>query len=189
MSYPYVIYSSQFTMSSLKRILIWTFVTILLIITLFVYTSLTFGHPLFWLGALVIVALFTWGGVKWMGSMRPDEKVALRFDRECRNFSYETKDKKIQFTGLEARPLGVQSGNLLFEVRGEKLSFPLKVSAVGNIRTVLHLKGGGEYLFLDLLSVVSKIDYSFSTEFRGNKLEVRAHEFFTGEPVPYNRIF
>lgn len=176
-------------MSSVKRILIWTFILILLILTLIIYILITFDHVLLWPGIALIVFLFIGGGVKWMGRVKPDGRVALRFDRECRNFSYESAEEKLVFSAAEAKFSKIEQGNVHFTVRGKDLTFPARVTAAGNVRTMLHLKGGGEFLFLDLLSIVTKIEMSLLTGFKNEKLEVRALNFYTGEPLPYNRIF
>ena len=77
----------------------------------------------------------------------------------------------------------------IFCVGGNAQEDRARDTAAGSLRTMLHPKGGGEFLFLDLLSIVTKIDFTLLTGFKNEKLEVRALNFYTDEPLPYNRIF
>ncbi len=117
-----------------------------------------------------------------------EDPISLRFDRECRNFSWIHGKKEVHFRSEEARFIKTENDNLYFEVRGETLTFPTWVTAAGNIRTMFHLKGGGEFVFLDLLSALTKIQMTLKIRF-APKLEVRAMDLYDGKPRPYNRIF
>ncbi len=120
--------------------------------------------------------------------VRQDNLISLRFDRECRNFAWIQGQKEIKFRAEEAKLVKIENDQLYFDVRGETLSFPTCVSAAGNFRTMFHLKGGGEYLFLDLFATITKIEMLLRISF-DQKLEVRAIDFYDGKPRPYNRIF
>ncbi len=188
MKHPYVIFNSQVRVPSVRRIVVWVIMFILTFISFFLILSFsqsTHGPYSF----IAIGLLFTFLGRKLTGNIsNKDTLIALRFDRQCRNFSWIQGNKTIHFRAEEARLLKSENDQLFFDVRGETLFFPAWVSASGNLRTMLHLKGGGEYLFLDFFSAVTEVQMLLRISI-DQKLEVRALDFYDGNPRPYNRIF
>jgi hypothetical protein len=187
MSYPYVMYSSQFSHNSWKRILVGVITILIYLISLGGLVYFLLDQPLiFGLSALGMGILYVQMAQKWMRGFKEKKLKILRFNRDFRHFEYEYDGVKFGFVASEVS-VQVSEQEVAMSVRDESFTFPAEISTAGSFRTQLHLFGTGNKFF-DYFAIIERSFLGFKLCYEDGDLKFKAYGRFE-KFWPTNKVY